>query len=301
MILGTAQLGQEYGIHNTTGKPEEEQVYQILDYALRHGVGLLDTAEAYGDAEALIGKYQEAAGNPFRICTKLLFDETIVRQTSGIVEIMEDKLKESLYKLKCHQIWLYYLHQFSFAQDDSVIQKMREWKQKGKVQKIGISIYEPKELRYILEYLHSIVDVVQIPFHLLNNNEWMEDGLLQRAKERKIKIFARSVFLQGLFFQDPDSDIVKQLSMREVLLKLRQIAEEASMSIGQMAVFYVAQHPYIDDFMLGCETVTQLKQDIALENESRGHKLPKDVLKGISGVSEIVKGVILDPREWKVG
>lgn len=74
MVLGTAQLGQEYGIHNLSGKPSEETAYQILDYAWCHGVRTLDTAGAYGDAENLIGKYQETTGHFFHIGTKLIAD-----------------------------------------------------------------------------------------------------------------------------------------------------------------------------------------------------------------------------------
>lgn len=39
--LGTAQLGMEYGVANTTGRPGEAEGLQILAEAVSHGVTLI--------------------------------------------------------------------------------------------------------------------------------------------------------------------------------------------------------------------------------------------------------------------
>ena len=329
MILGTAQLGQEYGIHNSTGKPSQETAYQILDYAWNHGIHILDTAGAYGDAEDLIGKYQEVTGHVFHICTKLSADAAaglygggtghenngtsacIVGEPYGIeadermdadaastAEKMEQELEKSLHRLKCSQIWLYYLHRFEACKDADVLRKMSQWKAKGKIQHIGISIYEPGELDYIIENLAGITDVVQIPFHLLDNARWTEAGLLQNAAEKGIRIFARSVFLQGLFFQEPGSETARALAAQGALEELQQLADECSISIQQLAVSFVAGHPYITDFLLGCETAEQLTQNIILEEAAASRKLPEMAWKRIKNISENVHGITIDPRMW---
>ena len=64
-IMGTAQLGVNYGINNHAGKPDTQTALNMLDYAWNLGVRTLDTASAYGDAELLIGRYQKTTGNFF--------------------------------------------------------------------------------------------------------------------------------------------------------------------------------------------------------------------------------------------
>lgn len=347
MILGTAQLGQEYGIHNSTGKPSQETAYQILDYAWNHGIHILDTAGAYGVAEDLIGKYQEVTGHVFHICTKLSVDVAaglygggtghenngasacIVGEAYGIeadetmdagatstaermendkmdanaasiAERMEKELEKSLRRLHCSQLWLYYLHRFESCKNPAVMQQLETWKAQGRIKMAGISIYEPEELGYIIEHLPGEVDVVQIPFHLLDNIRWLEAGLLQKAREKGIQIFARSVFLQGLFFQEPDSEIARKLLVQEALSGLHQLAGEYAMdNIQQLAVSFVAGHPCIDQFLLGCETVGQLMQNNALEEKAGKRPLTDAGLKRIADISRQVNGIAIDPRRWK--
>ena len=56
LILGTVQLGVDYGINNEIGKPSIADALSILEYAYKKKIRFLDTAEAYGDAQKIIGK-----------------------------------------------------------------------------------------------------------------------------------------------------------------------------------------------------------------------------------------------------
>ena len=51
MILGTVELGLDYGINNSEGKPSKMQAFELLDTAWNGGIRELDTAAAYGDSE----------------------------------------------------------------------------------------------------------------------------------------------------------------------------------------------------------------------------------------------------------
>src|SRR4051794_8710200 len=55
-VLGTAQLGMNYGLVNRAGKPTKQAAVEMLKYAIAHGVTALDTARAYGEAECLMGE-----------------------------------------------------------------------------------------------------------------------------------------------------------------------------------------------------------------------------------------------------
>ena len=55
LILGTAQLGLNYGITNTNLKPSLSQALSILNKAYNNKIYMFDTAQAYGDSESKLG------------------------------------------------------------------------------------------------------------------------------------------------------------------------------------------------------------------------------------------------------
>ena len=70
IILGTVQFGLDYGINNKIGKPDNNEVKSILDYAFDNKINFLDTAEAYGNSHERIGEYHANSNNKFKVITK---------------------------------------------------------------------------------------------------------------------------------------------------------------------------------------------------------------------------------------
>ena len=159
-ILGTVQLGMEYGIGNKTGKPDCEQSQRILHTAYKKGIRMLDTASAYVDAQQIIGHYKLEHGKKFRIGTKVMSNPSLYM------------VQQSLDALACDQIELLYLHRFQWPMEKECIHSITCLKEKGYIKKAGISIYEPWELEAILR-APGVVDVVQIPCSILSINKWM--------------------------------------------------------------------------------------------------------------------------------
>jgi len=71
IILGTVQLGLNYGVNNTSGLPSKSEVNSILTTAQENGISRLDTAAAYGEAELRIGEFHSQAARKFEVNTKL--------------------------------------------------------------------------------------------------------------------------------------------------------------------------------------------------------------------------------------
>ena len=57
LVLGTAQLGLNYGVANKTGKPTQNKAFEIMKYAVENGINYFDTAYNYGNSEIIIGKF----------------------------------------------------------------------------------------------------------------------------------------------------------------------------------------------------------------------------------------------------
>ena len=56
MVIGTAQLGMNYGIANRCGSPSLKDSEDLLKTAIANGVAFIDTARAYGNSESVIGR-----------------------------------------------------------------------------------------------------------------------------------------------------------------------------------------------------------------------------------------------------
>ena len=98
LCIGTAQFGFDYGITNTSGKVKEENVKKILEKANNSNIYFIDTAQAYTDAEYVLGRNIPKNSN-FKIITKLnnkLFDSS----EKDLLENLELSLMSSLKKLK---------------------------------------------------------------------------------------------------------------------------------------------------------------------------------------------------------
>ena len=284
MILGTVQLGMEYGIGNTAGKPSYEEAFSLLDYAYHNGILMLDTAQAYGDSEQIIGQYHSQTGNIFRICTKLPVDMPEIA--------VGESLSESAGRLAVSKIDVCYLHRFEQCLQKQIIQDLVELKEKGIISQIGISIYEPLELNYIIENLEGIVDVVQLPFNVAVKEYWDRD--LLQAAHNKFLLYARSIYLQGLLLLPVNHPKVEMLHGKSVLDKLIRLASEWNTDVKSLAWNFVQYHPFIDDFLVGCETLNQLKENVFLNQQE-----DKDYESKLRAVAFHANEIMTDPRRWQ--
>ena len=290
MILGTVQLGMPYGITNAVGQPGMQEAMDILDYAFQNGVDILDTASSYGDSEKVIGNYINQHNDKiFRVCTKL----SVNMEKMNIA----DCCKESRQKLGVDKLYVYYLHRFEQCKNDNVLQQLLRLKESGQITNIGISIYQPDELQYIIENLCDVIDVVQIPFNVMDNSRWTQDELLGRANKKGIKLYARSIFLQGVILSNIDSEICQKMEITSQMTRLQDIAKSLKRSVAQLAIDYVSSIEEIERWLIGCETVEQIKENIGLCKNAR--QLESNICEEIKQISQSVSEKVIDPRKWK--
>jgi len=189
-----------------------------------------------------------------------------------------------------------YLHRFEQCKNKKLMQRLVNLKLEGIINNIGISIYEPKELEYIINKLSGIVNYVQIPFNLLDNARWLDNDLLLRARNTHISIATRSVYLQGLFFLDEEKLKKNKVKAYDSVMMLREIAKQNHMSVAQLAVNFVNSFEEIRSYLLGVETLEQLKDNIIIDNNIS--ILSNDILEQIYDISRKVDANIIDPRKW---
>ena len=191
-VIGTAQFGSSYGIANQHGKVTDKEMQGILAYAQETGVKYLDTAAAYGDSEAKLG---QSGVKSFNVVTKL----PVLPHSGVVVSAWVNKhVNESLHRLQLKKLYGLLVHHSPNLMGQGGLQygmALRRLKERGLVRKLGISIYDPSELEYVLKVLD--VDLVQAPLNVIDRR-LQTSGWLSRLKDAGIEVHARSVFLQGL-------------------------------------------------------------------------------------------------------
>lgn len=297
IVLGTAQLGSAYGINNAEGKPSKLEAFNVLDAAYNAGIRVIDTAEGYGDSESVIGTYQELRSRYFKICTKM--SNSIKIDSPYFNADLHKKFASSLNKLGVDKVYIYYLHDFLMSKNRIVLDFLLAEKSKGSIEKIGVSIYEPNELEYIVNNIPDYIDVVQIPLNIFNCSQWIKEDLLSRAKDVKIDIAVRSIYLQGLVFMDPSDAFVKKLQLSDSLAALQKVAKEMNVSVAQACCDFIRDIDEVSLVLLGCETPKQVRDNVAMFNKETSWT--KQMVEEQLAISVALDQGILDPRTWNKG
>ena len=282
LILGTVQFGLKYGINNSVGQVSKEEVKKILDYAQFVGINTLDTAAGYGDSEKCIGGYHYNSKELFHIITKFNKDTTIS---------WEDSLKESIKKLYIGKVDVVMFH--SFEHYYSLKSELPAIINKGKgfyFDKIGVSVYTNDELEQLL--YDDNVEVVQLPFNLLDNESLRAD-ILKQLKEKGKIIHTRSTFLQGLFYKNISSLGNKFNNLIPSLTLISELVRENNININALAMQYVLSKDYIDGVLIGVDSSSQLKDNIV----SLQSNISKEVLAKIDKI-KINNTDLLNPSKW---
>ena len=261
LILGTAQLGLNYGINNIIGKPAFEEANQILELAFEKGIRTLDTAGAYGDSHRVIGNYHKKnSKKKFKVITKLpkSFDKLNLKSiVSGYLE-----------ELNIERIEVLMFHSFESYKNHS--DEIESLKSNSFVNNIGVSVYSNEEIEFLINDLR--IDLVQLPFNLFDNNN-KRGKIIKELKECGKTVHSRSVFLQGLFFKEIGSDnlIVKKLNKE--LKNLLILEKKYKTRVLEMALLYCLEQDNIDMVLFGVESTNQLIENIKLVQYKLDHRL----------------------------
>lgn len=286
IILGTVQMGLDYGIHNKHGKPNLSESFDILNTAFDKGIRILDTAEAYGNSQEVIGEFHKKFPNKiFNIISKLSANHSVKK------EQLLNHIKGNCKKLHCKQLLCYMFHSYqSFKENIHFYNEFVNAKKTGLIKEIGISLYKNEEINDIVNNYNEF-DIIQIPFNLFDNAS-KRKNYIEKAREKGIQVHTRSVFLQGLFFYELDILPQKLHPLRPYLLSLESIKKANHVNIQTLAMQYVLQKEYINYMLIGVETKSQLLKNI--ESSQNIIDIPHKDIDSINVEEEF----LLNPSNW---
>ena len=249
IALGTAQFGLHYGISNSAGQTEKEEVRKILAYAKKHGVSFLDTAFAYGNSEEVLGQLDLV---DFNVITKFPLPDS---DNSPLFYI-----HESLKRLKLEKVYGFMGHNAtSILHDPTVWKHVLQVKEEGLADKIGYSLYKLEELTELLD-LGCFPDLIQVPFNILDQRF---SRSLKELHEQGVEIHTRSCFLQGLFFMEPEKLSSYFDEIKPFLRRLHEEIPDSTERAGYLLDFCLNQS-FIDKVVLGVNNLEQLQINLNL-------------------------------------
>ena len=256
MALGTAQFGLHYGIANKVGQVTRLTVSTMLQLASANGISMLDTAIAYGESETCLG---EADIQDFKLVTKL---PVVPDDCSDVNEWVQKQVNESLTRLGVGSVSGLLLHrseQLLGTEGKALYQTLQNLKESGQVEKIGVSIYSPKELDVLPSCYHF--DIVQAPFNLFDR-QLSKSGWLHRLKDKGAEIHVRSVFLQGLLLMAKEDLPIKFAPWGGLFSKWYEWLLRNNISAVQACLAYPLSFSEIDRVIIGVDSVDQLEKII---------------------------------------
>lgn len=284
LVLGTVQMGIPYGINNKDGQISLSEAFNILEFAYQNGINTLDTAEGYGDAHCVIGEFHKRNSTiNFNVITKIPpFTQT---------ENLQNKVEGYLEDLCITRINVLMLHSYdTYKHNPGIIEELVHLKQLGLVKHIGISVYSNKQIEDLIG--DQSVEVIQLPFNLLDNYS-IRGEILKQAKNQNKIIHTRSVFLQGLFFMNRNNDNPVLQKLNSELKRIDEIASDHKLKIKDLALKYCLQQDIIDQVLMGVDSLKQINENlISLEKP-----LNTDILDSINNI--IIKDPdLLNPSLW---
>lgn len=299
MTLGTVQLGLPYGIANQVGQPSLEQSFELLDRAVEGGVNVLDTAARYGESEAILGAYlrdRPAAKEKLTIVTKFHIDEKSL-SFDQLKRSICQSVERSLECLGIESIDLLLMHDARDFQmnPDGMEKILNGLIQSGQVKVVGASAYQFDEIRPLLEC--DLFEAFQLPVNLLDQRYRAADETARAAHE-KIQsklIFARSIYLQGLFFKKPEEVTGNLTVLRPYVQKVQELAQRLSLTVAQLCMKYVESLPWVDSLVIGAELPEQVADNLRIIELP---PLPPETINEIETSFTEVPEIAFDPSKW---
>jgi len=281
MVLGTAQLGMDYGIANRLGRPSRKEALKILEKAWYGDIRCFDTAPVY-KCESIIGDFVKAHGleGEARILTKI----PAIAEQSNWKDFIHSTINNSLNNLGCRSIEVLFFHK---ANDSKLLVKapgfFKSLSVEYPVSNLGVSVYSLEEVDRLKGCEFDLA--FQFPYNFLDKR--FETNNISKGKR-----YARSIFLQGMLASNTDLRDNSPEELKKIHRKIHDFFARKKIVALNYAVQFAANSKCLDYFLFGVDTKEQLEQILSVDLQSY---TPDDEL------NQLVSGIDkdwFDPRKW---
>ena len=279
LIIGTAQLVQQYGITNTTHSKSKLDSLSFLEKCCEYGIISFDTAPIYG-SQKILGEFvkQHRLSSQIKIHTKI----PSLQKSNESFEDIEQIIESSMEELSVDSLETLFFHDASdFTEVIDKIEYIQRLKHKYNIRKIGFSIYSPSD---IVKYeVNNSIFAFQFPYNVV-------DSRFYNNKIQKKYRFGRSIYLQGLL-ATPSVSKNYSNKLRIFQNKYHMIMEKNSLSPLHYATSFAFNSDDLDFVVVGLDNISHLNELFEM-NLSISKRVDLSALN--------VTDEIIDPRRWQL-
>jgi aryl-alcohol dehydrogenase-like predicted oxidoreductase len=287
LCLGTMMFG-------AWGNTDHDDSVRIIHRALDAGINFVDTADVYsaGESEEIVGKALKDRRDDVVLATKFFMPMGEGPNQGGVSRRwIVTEVENSLRRLGTDHIDLYQVHRPAPGVDvEETLGALTDLVRQGKVRYIGSSSYSAGEIveaQWTARERHlERFRTEQPPYSLLVRG--IELDVLPTAQRHGMGILSYSPlaggWLSGRWTADssPTSPARRRLAARfdmalpenqrklEAVEQLAAVAEDAGVSMIELAIAFVVDHPGVTSAIIGPRTMEQLDSqlpaaDVALD------------------------------------
>ena len=297
LALGAMNFGK-------IGRTTQDEATAIVDAALEGGINLIDTADMYsgGESEEMVGKAIAGRRDDIVLATKAglpMGDERNYRGSSRRWLVAE--LDNSLRRLGVDHVDLYQIHRWDpSTSDEETLSALTDLQRAGKIRYFGSSTFPAYRIvqaqwaarehhlsRYVTEQPSYSILQRGIETHVLPVTEqyglgvlvWspLSSGWLSGAiREGRDITTSRSTIVPQRF----DIAIPSNRARLDAVEQLARVADEAGLTLIQLALGFVTAHPAVTSALIGPRTLDHLHAQLAAADTV----LPSDVLDAIDAI-----------------
>ena len=280
IIVGTAQLGTNYGIANTNKNIFIKNKIELLELCYKHNLHHFDTAYAYENSHKIIGKWiKEHSKSPI-INTK-------IPNLQGNKNI-EFYFYESLKQLNIIKIKNLFLHNPLDWNKKEVKEFIINITEKNQIAEFGLSIYETKEV-----INDPLIKILQIPGNIFNQDILLSEEL-NKFTSNGGKIQIRSVLIQGLLMMKPNLIPSNVQKTRAGVSYFQDTAKELNINKIHLAILCINYLLPEAEIIIGIDNKLQVKDLLSINKSCIKNSDIKEILKDCRAHS----GKHWDPRNW---
>jgi aryl-alcohol dehydrogenase-like predicted oxidoreductase len=308
LVLGAMNFG-------ALGRTTQDEATAIVDAALEGGINLIDTADVYsgGESEEMVGRAIAGRRDDIVLATKANMPMGDERNHQGssrrwLVTALDDSLR----RLGVDHVDLYQIHRWDpKTSDEETLSALTDLQRVGKIRYFGSSTFPAYRVvqaqwtaqdnhlsRYVTEQPSYSMLQRGVETHVLPVTEqyglgvlaWspLASGWLSGAVRAGREITtSRSTFMPQRF----DTTILSNRARLDAVELLAKVADEAGLTMIQLALGFVTAHPAVTSAIIGPRTLGHLRSQLAAADTV----LPGDVLDAIDAV--VAPGVDLAAHE----
>ncbi|MDY7529475.1 MULTISPECIES: aldo/keto reductase [Cryobacterium] len=312
LCLGTMMFG-------AWGNQDVDDSIRVIHHALDAGINFVDTADVYsgGGSEEIVGKALAGRRDDVVLATKFFMPMGKgPNQSGGSRKWIMQAVEGSLRRLGTDYLDLYQVHRPSAAMDvEETLGALTDLVRQGKVRYIGSSSYSGSQIveAQVAARDRNLARFVteQPPYSLLVRG--IEQDVLPTARRYGMGTLTYSPlaggWLSGKWRKDAapvptsaarpsarfDMTSVANQQKLEVVDALARVADEAGLTLIQMAIAFVINHPGVTSAIIGPRTMEQLISQLPAADVI----LSTEVLDAIDAL--VAPGVTLNPDDNSYG